>query len=192
MHEYPLHFKCGTSPEDEPLTVTDKNKTSLLYRPKPSEAIKEGNAPCVFYPDKTESRALFTSHHQTGKEKESDTIQDAKGVVLGQLELSANHKGNVLDEKSNVIAAIQEKNAFKNNLLFEILKPGESSDNDPILKMVVPHHYAVSIRGQKAMELKEDASAIRSDYSLKKSVEISEKEENLLLVCLMLALTAKY
>ena len=57
--------------------------------------------------------------------------------------------------------------------------------------MVAPHHYLVTINGKKAMELKEDVSAIRSDYSLKKSTELGEKEENLILVCLMLALTAK-
>lgn len=191
MHTYPLHFKTGMDPAEEPLTITDAKKNVLLFRPKISDAMAEGKSPVVFYADQSKTKEIYTVNHREADKVKKDEIFGADGKLFGSLNLDTKHNWKVLDENSMPVASIQEKNSFKNNLLFEILKPGESSDNDPILKLVVPHHYVVTIKGKKAMELKEDASATRSDYSLKKSIDLTEKEESLLLVCLMITLAAK-
>ena len=90
------------------------------------------------------------------------------------------------------MADIQEKSHWKNSCLFEILTfPFDINDRDTFFKIFSPHQYIVTQNGKKFLNLREDVSTIRDDYSLKKSGDLSEQEETLLIVSLMTTLSTK-
>ncbi len=192
MYTFPLKFKAGVFPADEPLTILDSKKNELLFRPNITEPMKDGKTPCTIFSNKTASQALYTAQHQKKGEVESDVIKTASGTLLGTLTAESEHAWKVLDEHDNQLGTIQEKSTWKNTLLFEIVTtPLNSNDRDTFLKALSPHRYIVNIEGKKVMELREDVSAIRDDYSLKKSGELSDQVETLLVVSLMLTLSTK-
>ncbi len=192
MYTYPLKFKAGLFPANEPLTILDSKKNEILFRPTLTNSIKNGKEECTIFANKSASQALYTIQHQKKGEVESDLIKTVSGTLVGTLTAEPKHTWKVLDEHDNQIGTIQEKAAWKNTLLAEIITtPFSESDKDTFLKAFAPHRYIVNLKGKKVMELREDVSVVRDDYSLKKSTEIPEEVENLMLVCLMLTLSTK-
>jgi hypothetical protein len=193
MYSYPLKFKAGQFPTDDALIVLDAKKNEVLFRPKLSDAMKDGKAPCIIYSNKSSTQVLYTAHLQKKGEKESDLIKTKDGVILGKLVAGSENSWDVLDENDKLLATIQEKSHWKNSCLFEILTfPFDSNDRDTYLKMLSPHRYIVTFNGVKVLNLREDVSAIRDDYSLKKNGEFSDQQEALFLVCLILTLSSKH
>jgi hypothetical protein len=192
MYSYPLKFKAGKFPTDEALTILDAKKNEILFRPKLTDAMKEGKAPCIIFSNKAATQVLYTAQHDKEGEKESDLIKTKDGAILGKLIAETANTWKVLDEQGNLLATIQEKSHWKNSCLFEILTfPFDSNDRDTYLKMLSPHRYIATLNGIKVLNLREDVSAIRDDYSLKKSGEFSDQQEGLLLVSLMVTLSNK-
>jgi hypothetical protein len=192
MYSYPLKFKAGKFPADEALTILDAKKNEVFFRPKLTDAMKDGKAPCIIFSNKAATQVLYTAQHEKEGEKESDLIKTNKGAILGKLIAETVNTWKVLDEQGNLLATIQEKSHWKNSCLFEILTfPFDSNDRDTYLKMLSPHRYIVTLNGTKVLNLREDVSAVRDDYSLKKNGEFSDQQEALFLVSLMLTLSSK-
>jgi hypothetical protein len=192
MYSYPLKFKAGQFPANEALTILDAKKNEILFRPKLTDAMEDGKTPCIIFSNKDASQVLYSTLHQREGEKESDLIKTKDGAILGKLVAGTEHAWEVLDANEKIIATIQEKSHWKNSCLFEILTfPFDSNDRDTYLKMLSPHRYEVSINGKKILNLREDVSAIRDDYNLKKSGEFSDQQEALFLVSLIVCLSRK-
>jgi hypothetical protein len=193
MYSYPLKFKAGMFPANEALTILDAKKNEILFRPKLSDAMKDGKASCTIYSNKSTTLALYTTLHQKEGEMESDLIKTKDGAIMGKLVARSEHTWDVMDANEKILATIQEKSHWKNSCLFEILTfPFDSNDRDTYLKMLSPHRYIITLDGKKVMNMREDVSAIRDDYGLKKSGEFSDPQEALFLVCLMLTLSSKH
>ena len=192
MYSCPLKFKTGPFPANAALTILDAKKNVILFRSKITEAMENGKAPCVIFTDKTVSNPLYTTLHQEKGEVESFLIKTSSGTPLGKMVAESEQAWKVMDEHDNLLANIQEKSHWKNSCLFEIITfPFNPNDRDTFLKIISPHRYIVTLNGKKVLQLREDVSAIRDNYSLKKIGELSEHEEVLLVVSLMIALSTK-
>ena len=113
MYNYPLHFKTGETPADEPLTVTDAKKTELIFRPKLNEAMVDGKAPIVFFADKLMNKTLYYCSHEIAGKEESDVIKTPDGTLMGTLLCESKHNWKVLDKNSNASGKYPGKERFQ-------------------------------------------------------------------------------
>lgn len=184
MYHYPLKFKAGSTPADAALLILDADKNEILFRPRITEAVEKGTAPCIIYTDKTASLPLCTILSQKNDGMESFVVKTPGDAILGKLVAESEHAWKVLDEHDNLIATIQEKGAWKKSCLVAILTL-PFDDDDFWFKIIAPHRFSVKINGKEVLALREVVSNISDDYNLKKHGEFSERQETLLLVSLM-------
>jgi hypothetical protein len=64
MYSYPLKFKAGKFPADEALTILDAKKNEVLFRPKLTDAMKDGKTPCIIFSNKAATLVLYNTQHQ--------------------------------------------------------------------------------------------------------------------------------
>jgi hypothetical protein len=192
VHSYPLNFKTEATPADDDLTVLDAEKNEFLYRPKLTEAIKAGKEVCILFTDKESRQPLYKTRVNEVNGAINFRIMTTGDVVLGELLFEKDYAWKVMDESGNQIASIEEKSAWKNSCLGQLLTlPLDGSDENFYMKSLFPHRYIVTMNGKKVMELREKVSLINDDYSLKRKGDFSEREETLLLISLVSALGLK-
>jgi len=196
MYSYPLKFKVDGTPAECDLKILDAEKNEILFRPKITEAMSDGKAPCVIFTDKESRQPIYNTLFQNRNDVDSYVIRTPGESVMGELVTEAPHNWKLMDQDGTQIAAIQEKSSWKNSCLFQLLTfPLQLLSNndiqDELLKMVASHRYILTINGKKAMELRETVSSINDDYSLKKSADFSEREEALFVIGLITALGLK-
>jgi hypothetical protein len=192
VYIYPLKFKAGRFPADDAMTILDAKNNELFFRLKITEPMEKGKTPCDIFTDKKASKSMYTTLKQKKGEVENYLIKASDGSTLGELVAESEHSWKVMDEHDNLVANIQEKSHWKNSCLFEILTfPFDQNDKDTYLKFLSPHRYIVTLNGKKVFQLREEVSAIRDDYSLKKFGEFSEHNEVLVVISLMMTLSTK-
>ena len=188
MYSYPLRFKAGAIPTEANQMVVDAQKHPVLFRPKITDAM----SPCTIYADQSASQPLYVALHQEQGEAIGFLIQNPGGAALGQLTASSGHAWELLDEHGHTLATIQEKAAWKNSCLYQLLTlPFDQSFSDSMLKVFAPHRYMVTINGKKALMLREVTNELSDDYILKKSGDFPQAAEAILLVSLMMLLCIK-
>jgi hypothetical protein len=192
MYSYPLKFKTDDLPADSELSIIDAEKNDIIYRTKITENMKAGKEPCILFTDKTSKQPLFRLYITDSETEKGIKIKSTNDNGMGELVLEKEHLWKVMDESGSQIASIEEKAAWKNSCLFQLLTlPLDKSDEDVYLKMLFPHRYLLKVNGKKAMELRERVSTLSDDYTLKKSGDFSEREETLMLVSMISVLGFK-
>jgi hypothetical protein len=186
MHSYPLKFKTGAIPAEEPLRVLDAEKNEILFRHKLTQAMEEGKSPCIIYSDKTSNQPLSSVLFQKNDERECYMIKTPGNVTLGKLVVEPKHSWKVMDEHDKLVATILERGSWKESCLGMLLTL-PMTDDWFWMKIFSPHTFFILMNGKKVLTLRELAT-VNDDYKLSKHSEFSEREEALLLVGLMMVI----
>jgi len=100
MHSYPLKFKTEATPARADLTIFDAEKNEILFRPKITEPVEKGQAPCVIF----SKQPLYSTLLQKKNGVESYLIKTSGEPVLGELVVEAEHAWKVMDKNNNLLA----------------------------------------------------------------------------------------
>jgi hypothetical protein len=187
MHSYPLKFKAGTTPSDEPLTVLDAEKNEILFRPGITEDMRDGKRPCVITTGKNTGQPLYNILLQKVNETDVFMIRTTGNAILGKVSVEPRDTWKIMDEHDALVAIIRGKGAWKNSCLGMLLTL-PMTDDWFWMKIISPRRFNVLINGEKVITIREMVSTVNDDYRLKKSGEFSERMEALLLVSLMMIL----
>jgi len=182
MYNYPLRFKFDPENPDNDLSILDSKKNEILFRPRPGKQMNDGRAPVIIFTAKDRLQPIYhyTIQKQSGKIR--TLITTATDLKLGSVMRSSQREWQILDAQDLPFGEITEKCTMKKTW-WEIL--WSTSVVEDLLKLFLPHRYEVSMRGVKALVLRESDSTLVDDYFLKKKGEFNEREEALLIAGLI-------
>jgi hypothetical protein len=182
MYAFPLNFEISSLGFDSDVKLKDARKQTLLRGTKMTDAVLEGKQPySVFCTEKSDQLA-YQILYQNLNGKTQFLVSGADGTHLGSLEKESKGSWNILSFGGLPVGQVFRKNGWRRGCLLifipEVL--------EAILYLLFPVRYELELNGQLALKLREkDPTGIGNDgYSVKKTGEFTETEEQLIVGCL--------
>ena len=185
MYTYPLKFVIGEIDFSTAIKVTGPKKLPVMYSRGAGGSLPKGVAPYSIVVGPKQSDPVCDVKVEQFGDKPRFLLSAPGGARMGAVVKEAKGQWSVSDAGGEAVAHIRERNSWRMSGWYTTLTNTTDLLNQ-LLILTFPVRYDVELRGRRVLRLRETDELVGdAGYVLKKTGELTDVEEQLLLPSLM-------